>query len=96
MNRFFPPVRKLTQQEETESAISSWKRSKCLHKYHYKAGHLDFSQRTQVNQWAVMNDPEHPIYGIDHTGLQAENMRNTVNKIIETVKHEESTLAGLM
>lgn len=64
-------------------------------KYHYKANRLDFSQHVLVNQWMVMDDPEHPV-GADRTGLQAENMRDAVAKVIEAVEREESMLAELI
>lgn len=64
-------------------------------KFHYKHERLDFSTRTSLNIWEIMDDPEEPA-DADRTGLQGEDMRDAMDKILEAIEHEEGVFEELM
>lgn len=64
-------------------------------KYHYKKHRLDFSHETALNQWEVMDDPEGPL-DAERTGLQGEEVREAIDKLIKDMDDEEFAIAELM
>lgn len=64
-------------------------------KYHYKRERLNFSEGPAIDQWEIMDDPEGPL-DADRTGLQGEDMRHAIEKLVEDVDIEESALAKLL